>query len=699
LRNSYSVAGMTQIIRVPQYSALAIQNGASITAPAWNGTTGGVVAVFVQGAVTLVGGNIDVSGTGFRGGAADVGAQPAGTAVSSYRSINQPDGGEKGEGIAGYESVLPNGYYGRGAPANGGGGGNSNRSAGGGGANGDNGNTWTGEGVMDAKAFGATAWMIDPDYISNNNQLTNSSGGGRGGYSSAVSAQDPRSVPPGNSAWGGNFREEVGGMGGHPVANNPAGQLFLGGGGGAGSEVTATGSGSNGGSGGGLVFLIARDISGSGNILANGAAGAVSRGNDDGAGGGGAGGTIVVSASRSLSGIAIAANGGVGGQSTSNNPDSQGPGGGGGGGYVATAGGSVTVSALAGLGGTSTSSSMTAFPYNGATGGAVGQPTVSANLPSGMLYPSCVVGDLAVSVTPMEATVAVGATAQFLVTVENAGPNPLTDITLREQSPWSGSAETWTCTASGGATCSAASGSGSLAGSVSIPAGGELSYTVSGTAAAGMPSGTLQYTLSATPPSGYGDPTPGDNTATGSINVLSGNIVDLSISITTSPAEPAFGEPVSYDFTIANQGPGTTDSQTVSFNLPMGASLQATLVGDSWSCATSTETVSCTRSAPLAPGQSSDLQLVLQPPTGAQSMQIAATVMASDGTDSDPSNNTALWNITIGESTIVATGGGLGCAVTRDPWQTSTNAVTLAGLVCVLLCLRVLTRRRRKGLV
>ena len=291
------------------------------------------------------------------------------------------------------------------------------------------------------------------------------------------------------------------------------------------------------------------------------------------------------------------------------------------------------------------------------------------------------------------------AVTRGLVTVENAGPNPLTDITLREQSPWSGSAETWTCTASGGATCSAASGSGSLAGSVSIPAGGELSYTVSGTAAAGMPSGTLQYTLSATPPSGYGDPTPGDNTATGSINVLSGNIVDLSISITTSPAEPAFGEPVSYDFTIANQGPGTTDSQTVSFNLPMGASLQATLVGDSWSCATSTETVSCTRSAPLAPGQSSDLQLVLQPPTGAQSMQIAATVMASDGTDSDPSNNTALWNITIGESTIVATGGGLGCAVTRDPWQTSTNAVTLAGLVCVLLCLRVLTRRRRKGLV
>ena len=67
LRNAYTAAGHTQVIRVPQYVALTINAGASVVAPAWDGQTGGVVAIHVRGAATL-NGPIDVSGRGFRGG-------------------------------------------------------------------------------------------------------------------------------------------------------------------------------------------------------------------------------------------------------------------------------------------------------------------------------------------------------------------------------------------------------------------------------------------------------------------------------------------------------------------------------------------------------------------------------------------------------------------------------------------------------
>jgi hypothetical protein len=69
-QKAYTAAGNAQVIRVPQYGTLTVTGAGSITAPAWNGTVGGVVAV--QAATTLqLNGSIDVTGTGFRGGPAN----------------------------------------------------------------------------------------------------------------------------------------------------------------------------------------------------------------------------------------------------------------------------------------------------------------------------------------------------------------------------------------------------------------------------------------------------------------------------------------------------------------------------------------------------------------------------------------------------------------------------------------------------
>jgi len=388
LTNDYNVDGKTQVVRVPQYRTLTIPAGTSIIAKAWSRAdgTGGVVAVHADRTINLSG-LIDVTGQGFTGGPTelnDTTSTAANQNIEIFASMNEPDGGEKGESIAGDGAVYQTltGKFGRGAPANGGGGGNSHNAGGGGGANASHGNAWTGQGVMSSDAAGVLggtlAWPLDPGYNipAGANAMSNSEGGGRGGYSYSTASLDPTTNAgrPDNANWGGNSRRTHGGLGGHPLASSPVGRLFMGGGGGAGDgNDNVAGKGGN---GGGLVFIIAGTISGNGSILANGAIGGNSvdtgaNGGGDAAGGGGGGGTVVVHA-VSLSGISVSANGGLGGSQSGTHADTEGPGGGGGGGYIALAGGTISASANGALGGTTNRASVVKFPSNGATAGNLG---------------------------------------------------------------------------------------------------------------------------------------------------------------------------------------------------------------------------------------------------------------------------------------------------------------------------------------
>ena len=170
LRNAYTAAGHTQVIRVPQYVALTINAGASVVAPAWDGQTGGVVAIHVRGAATLNGPMSSTSavGRGFRGGVPVNQTSGILTPATGYAVGATNDGAAKGESVAGVQAT-----FGRGAPANGGGGGNRHNAPGGGGANGDNGRSWWitvtrgGQGVMDGAVTGAIAWTVDQAYIDN----------------------------------------------------------------------------------------------------------------------------------------------------------------------------------------------------------------------------------------------------------------------------------------------------------------------------------------------------------------------------------------------------------------------------------------------------------------------------------------------------------------------------------------------------
>ena len=367
-----------QIVRVPRYASLILNANCSITAPTWNGSTGGIVAVDVRGDVTLnTGASIDVSGKGFRGGAlSNSPTSVNGAGSTAYAYGTNANGAEKGEGIAGYQADYDalGGRYGRGAPANGGGGGNNHNGGGGGGANVSS-LTWTGQGNPDP-AYN-TAWALESPSLAN----ITSGGGGRGGYSYSANTNNPSTTAPGNTAWAGDNRLVQGGLGGRPL-DVSGGRLFFGGGGGAGDENNNVGTaGSN---GGGLIYLLAGGnlVQAAGasatSLLANGVDITTTSANDA-PGGAGAGGTIVLNVAGTVaSGITASAVGGQGGNQNLGGPEAEGPGGGGGGGYIAYTS-SPTLKIAGGASGTTNSSGVNttgAFPPNGATLGSAGLTSV-----------------------------------------------------------------------------------------------------------------------------------------------------------------------------------------------------------------------------------------------------------------------------------------------------------------------------------
>jgi gliding motility-associated-like protein/uncharacterized repeat protein (TIGR01451 family) len=459
---SFFAAQYVQLIRIPQYTTLTINYSASVAAVPWGHPNfggsdpsaatrrrGGVLTVAANDVVNN--GAISAVGAGFRRGTIDNDTSPAGAGFQSiYFSNSSSAGAEKGESIAGYRDDYDNlygGRYGRGAAANGGGGGNGHNAGGGGGANGGVVANWfRGSGVMNDFTGGCGnpgAWSLDPDYIANGNALTNSSGGGRGGYSFAGGNGDActlgpsypaNAISPGNPAadvvraWGGDNRDAVGGLGGRPIISSAfQNQIYFGGGGGAGDGNNSANS--DGGDGGGIIFLLVNStISGTGTITANGqtAPKTVGGGNDVPGGGG----TVLISATSISNGQTVQANGGDGGDQNIGGNESEGPGGGGVIVLDVTTDNSLkTVNG--GANGNSNSAAVTEFTANGATSGNVGTITTAAVF----LVPTICSTDLEVEKVASSLTPTQGTNITFTITVTNNSPNAVNNVVVNDVIP------------------------------------------------------------------------------------------------------------------------------------------------------------------------------------------------------------------------------------------------------------------------
>lgn len=407
VENAYTQSGHVQVIRVPRYNTLTVDGG-TITALPWNGTRGGVVAIEVNGLTSLInGGTIDVTGQGFRGGILD---NQTSYAQMNYAYPNQNGGGDKGESIAGFgPDYSPlGGRYGRGAPANGGGGGNAHNAGGGGGANAGIEIPWNGLGNPDnSNPAWSAAWNLEGGGFSGNL----SSGGGRGGYTFSANNQNALVTGTSDPLWGGDGRNNTGGVGGRPL-DYSTGRLFMGGGGGAGDGNN--GAGTNGASGGGLVYLMTySDVVGTGQIVASGqTAPTTPPAGNDAPGGGGGGGTIVVASNGTIAGsISLLANGGDGGDQYILSNEAEGPGGGGGGGYIAWSNGTPSTNVSGGANGTTNSLGVTEFPPNGATAGGDGLVSFPITSPYNM------------TIAAVDDTVCIGNSTTLNANAENPAVN------------------------------------------------------------------------------------------------------------------------------------------------------------------------------------------------------------------------------------------------------------------------------------
>lgn len=490
LQNTYTQASPTasqgqktyQVIRIPQYSSATISG--TVTAAPWNGSTGGIVAFDVAGALNFGGGTVDLDGLGFRGGGVHIATPITGTTNNTtYRSLynNTPTNirdGAKGEGIAGTPRLIytdnnpkdttlgtvsntgvngyPEGDFARGAPGNAGGGGNNHNTGGGGGGNGGAG----GQGGNDYFS-GATT-------------------GGHGGAAFTVSA-----VPS---------------------------KIVMGGGGGAGevNDGTVISEGS-GGAGGGMAFIRTGSVSGSGTINANGANAPVTT-RINGAGGGGAGGTVLLtSASGALTGVTVNANGGAG-ASTFNDGEPEGPGGGGGGGMIVSSSPVSAANLAGGANGIEPNRTPTSY---GATPGATGKNSTFDQASStflGISGAACL-PNLTVTKTTSTPTVtqtATGATVTYTITVANAtGRGTANNVSISDTLPTGFTyASAGTVTLNGGATRPSSTNptTGATApnfGTFTIPGGGSVALTFTVNIASTVALGTYQNPATAT----YTDPT------------------------------------------------------------------------------------------------------------------------------------------------------------------------------------------------
>jgi len=564
LTNSYSTGNASatsntarsrfQVIKVPQFRNATVVG--TVSAPKWNGTTGGVVAFDVASELAFSGGGINVDAAGFRGGGGRNSASGSG-AATDYATSQSANGahGSKGEGVGGtpyrtYDGTsvtqqaatelagLLSGA--RGAPGNAGGGGtdgapttNEQNSGGGGGANGG------------AGGQGGYAWCANYNFT-----LAN------GGCS------------------------QSGGLGGFVMPNVGKADIFMGGGGGAGSMNNDTGEAS-GAPGGGIVMIRAGDVTGSGTISANGGT-FVSSSTNDATGGGGAGGSIQLFALTRTGSVVAHARGGNG-ISNSGGGSSHGPGGGGGGGVVVS---NVTLSTnvSGGSAGTTTASSSYGTNYGATAGGAgvVDIAYASTNVP-GRLYSGAECTPV-VTKAFSQSTIANGGISRLTVTLAN--PNPtlaLTAASVTDTLPTNTSvAQTpstaLTCTA-GTVTANAGAQTAAVSGAT-VGAASSCSYSADVTSTT---NGTYVNTIAASALSGTmggstvrnADPTSATLTVSPGLTIskVSKAIYDPYNRLTNPKSIP--GGYVQYSLTVTNPStlPVTADSVVMSDTIPEGTTL------------------------------------------------------------------------------------------------------------------------------
>lgn len=251
-------------------------------------------------------------------------------------------------------------------------------------------------------------------------------------------------------------------------------------------------------------------------------------------------------------------------------------------------------------------------------------------------------GDLAITKSDGRTSVATGEALTYTLRVHNPGPSDVSGAVVNDDfSTLPLSNVFWTCTASVGSVCSAA-GVQVLQDTVTIAAGGTLTFLATGTVNGGA-TGVLVNSATVDPPAGYTDPIANNNTALDFDTVI-GARSDLALSISDGVTSAVPGETLTYVLTVANGGPSDVFGAVVRDTFP--PSLEAV----TWTCQASPGST-CTAAGSGSIDDTVDLRsgglmtFTAQgtiAPSARGTLANTATVSIPFGTvDPNPSDNTA----------------------------------------------------------
>ncbi|WP_376690737.1 beta-propeller fold lactonase family protein [Wenzhouxiangella sp. EGI_FJ10409] len=226
--------------------------------------------------------------------------------------------------------------------------------------------------------------------------------------------------------------------------------------------------------------------------------------------------------------------------------------------------------------------------------------------------------DVVVGMTALAAEAVPGGTIEFEITVENIGPSDAPGVALSDQLPAPLSAQGWSCSAQAPATCPVASGSGLIDLVTPLPADGVLTFLVEANVAGDAVPGEVIASAEAQPlGTEVGDPEPGNNMATASVMIVE-SLADLVVTKTVDRDRAMWGDLLTYQVLIVNDGPGAAASTAIVDVMPTA------LENVAWDCAAASGA-----SCPSASG-SGDIDFTVDLPAGA-SLSFEVTGQVIDG--------------------------------------------------------------------
>lgn len=243
-----------------------------------------------------------------------------------------------------------------------------------------------------------------------------------------------------------------------------------------------------------------------------------------------------------------------------------------------------------------------------------------------------VLADLAVTKADSpDPVISGGPQLTYSIAVTNNGPGDATGVVVTDTLPagvafGSANATVGTCSQdSGVVTCDI--------GALVSGAGSDITIAVSPDVVSTATDITNTVTVAATEQ----DPTPGNNTAATTTTVNPPE-ADMSVGVTSTPAEPLINEIITYDITISNLGPSDNTGIVVMIELQASASL-VSVTPEQGSCEVSGSTIICTIGG-LASGVSTDIEVIVTAPGAVGTLTLSASVNA-DFADPTTGNNDA----------------------------------------------------------